>query len=84
MRVTSNQKLEFRLTVNDGTDTATGTIVVTVTNQAETPITPTTPLSSDSGGGGSASLYFLLMLYSAIWIRQRETTLRMDDNRHSC
>ena len=83
-QVTSNQKLEFRLTVNDGTDTATGTIVVTVTNQAETPITPTTPLSSDSGGGGSASLYFLLMLYSAIWIRQRETTLRMDDNRHSC
>lgn len=69
-QVTSNQSLEFMLTVTDGIASVSDNVIVTVNNQTDTPVTQK-PQSGESGGGGSVNMYFLIMLLSVIWLRRK-------------
>jgi len=57
--VSSDQNLEFKVTVSDGIDSVSTTTTVTVKNVA--PVTPTTP-SKESGGGGGSMGWFLVIM----------------------
>jgi hypothetical protein len=66
--VATTTTLTFQVAVNDGTDTVTSAVNVTV-NDVPAPVTPPTPPSTSSGGG-SVPWYSVLLL-SLVGLRRR-------------
>jgi len=62
--VSSDQSLEFKVTVSDGIDTESKTTTVTVKNVA--PVTPTTPSKESGGGGGSMGWILVVMSFGLL------------------
>lgn len=67
--VTSATSLTFQVAVNDGSETVTSNVSVTV-NDVPPPPAPTPPVTGGSGGGGSMPWYSVLLL-PLIWLRRR-------------
>jgi len=62
--VSSDQNLEFKVTVSDGIDTESKTTTVTVKNT--TTVTPTTPSKESGGGGGSMGWILIVMSFGLL------------------